>query len=127
MDCGAERIGTSLEPLFSVMLFKVTLKARTEGSGASSPVTNTEAGWPLCGPIEEELPPPQPIVIAVKNNRQKPLHEQLPSTGEWSQLAVSVRWVQTQPVVRSCGLLGNQFFGCFPLQARVLAKSSLSG
>ena len=73
---GMESTETAVEPLFSVMLLRVTLKANTEGRGASSPVINMAAAGEALVLGWDEPVPPQPIIIASKagkiaNNRNR--------------------------------------------------------
>src|SRR5271166_5867702 len=58
---GCESTCTLVELFLRAMLLMVMLKDTTDGSGASSPVTNTCA-WALPEPPDEdELPPPQAV------------------------------------------------------------------
>src|ERR1700757_4456298 len=62
--CAVESTLTLEDPLFRVMLFKVTLKASTDGSGASSPVTNTADCWLFCVAVTDDEEPELPQATA---------------------------------------------------------------
>src|ERR1700747_3619351 len=57
---------TALEPLLRVILSIVILKATTDETGASSPVTKT---WdcPFALELDVELAPPQPVHVVASN------------------------------------------------------------